>query len=931
MSFNARKAAHYSPHYQLWQTAKLLLLTFILTLSLAACSSSNKKNKAPEFASAASISVPEGTTATGYTATATDDNQKDTLSFSVSGGADAAQFSIDSASGVLSFVAVTDFINPTDANGDNVYELELTVDDDRKNGTATLTVLVTVTSTNELPAITSAATVSVTEGSTATGYTATATDANGDTLLFSTSGGADQAQFNIDSATGVLSFVAAPDFAAPADANADNDYELQLTVDDGRTGMDVLDVVVTVLEQSSFSLQVTFPTPNANLGGGVAQTTVMGNIVDSGGTPIDLVNIDYVDVGGVLATLDMVNPGRWSVQVPVVDGLNTLALELGLTSGSVVNSSLTLNNLAAHLGFGDSERDSVNNRILLIERSVRGLLSVDLSSGDRTVVSAVGIGSGTDFNSPRGVVHDSANNRALVVDWQRDALIEVDLASGDRSDLSSPSIGIGIVLDGPNAIDFDPANNRVLVPASVNRAIIAVDLATGNRTEVSGPGVGTGPDFGSLQGIALDAASSRAYVSDASLRAIVSVDLANGDRTILSDATTGSGPTMSAPLDSTLDSPNNRLLVADQVWGLFAIDLTSGDRTVLSDPGAEYGRNGSRIQSVTYDAISDTAYVPDSTLDVVFSIDLTNDTRSILSDSSVGSGPVETGMWVMRGIAFDRSRDRLIMPNWDTDTVVAIDLASANRSVLANSSVGTGPVPTFPGKLVVDAENNRAVMTDLNLFGLYAVDLDTGDRTILSDSVSVGSGPVFIAPADVVVDTAANRAVVLDSSLGLLAVDLMTGDRSVVSDSTTGSGPLFGFADGFEIDKSTEIGYVVDDGGKAVYSVDIVTGDRAILSNNTGTGVGPVINFPNDIKLDVANNRALILNRGSFKNLMAVDLTTGDRTILSDASVGSGVDFQSPHYIELDLPNNRAFIYDLAVTGVIVVNLSTGERALASK
>jgi hypothetical protein len=42
----------------------------------------------------------------------------------------------------------------------------------------------------------------------------------------------------------------------------------------------------------------------------------------------------------------------------------------------------------------------------------------------------------------------------------------------------------------------------------------------------------------------------------------------------------------------------------------------------LSDPGATYGRNGSRIQSVGYDAATNTAYVPDQTVDAVFAIDL---------------------------------------------------------------------------------------------------------------------------------------------------------------------------------------------------------------------------------------------------------------------------------------------------------------------
>ena len=105
------------------------------------------------------------------------------------------------------------------------------------------------------------------------------------------------------------------------------------------------------------------------------------------------------------------------------------------------------------------------------------------------------------------------------------------------------------------------------------------------------------------------------------------------------------------------------------------------------------------------------------------------------------------------------------------------------------------------------------------------------------------------------------------------------------------------------------------------------------MSNGSGIGVGPNMSFSNDMKLDAAGNRALVLNRGPSTsiNLMAVDLTSGDRTIISGSGVGSGQEFLVPWYIEHDLANNRVFIFDLAVTGVLVVDLATGERAVMSK
>lgn len=70
------------------------------------------------------------------------------LAFSISGGADAARFRIDPGTGVLSFVNAPDFENPTDADANNVYDVDVTVTD-AGGLTATQSITVTVTNENE--------------------------------------------------------------------------------------------------------------------------------------------------------------------------------------------------------------------------------------------------------------------------------------------------------------------------------------------------------------------------------------------------------------------------------------------------------------------------------------------------------------------------------------------------------------------------------------------------------------------------------------------------------------------------------------------------------------------------------------------------------------------------------------------------------------
>src|SRR4030095_318690 len=152
------------------------------------------------------------------TVTSTDADAGSTLTFSIVGGADAAKFTIDSSTGALAFLSAPDFESPTDAGANNVYDVTVQVSDGAN--TDTQAIAVTVTNLNESPVITSdgagpTAALSRAENATAV-TTVTAIDVDaGSTLTFSIVGGADAAKFTIDSSTGALAFLSAPDFDSP--------------------------------------------------------------------------------------------------------------------------------------------------------------------------------------------------------------------------------------------------------------------------------------------------------------------------------------------------------------------------------------------------------------------------------------------------------------------------------------------------------------------------------------------------------------------------------------------------------------------------------------------------------------------------------------------------------------------------------------------
>jgi glucose/arabinose dehydrogenase len=145
-------------------------------------------------------------------------------------------------------------------------------------------------SSNRPPAFTSPATATVPENSTGAVYNAAATDPDGNTLTFSLSGGADRNAFTITNA-GALSFAQAPDFEAPADADGNNVYQVQLAVSDGMTST-TLDLSVTVTNGGPDGFRV------RRVGTGFSQPLYLTAVPDGSGRVL------VVQQGGLIRILD---------------------------------------------------------------------------------------------------------------------------------------------------------------------------------------------------------------------------------------------------------------------------------------------------------------------------------------------------------------------------------------------------------------------------------------------------------------------------------------------------------------------------------------------------------------------------------------------------------------------------------------------------
>ncbi|MBY3259854.1 hypothetical protein HFO09_09080 [Rhizobium laguerreae] len=158
------------------------------------------------------------------------------------------------------------------------------------------------------------ASITLDENSTSV-TTVTATEPDGEALSFAIAGGADAERFTIDGATGVLSFVDAPNFEAPADADANNVYDVVVQVSDADDGVDTQALGVTI--------------SNVN--------EVQGDVVFSG-TPVN----EYSGGGTMVGTLTATDPDADDQQSFTL--VDDAAGRFALTNGNqiVVNEGLAL-------------------------------------------------------------------------------------------------------------------------------------------------------------------------------------------------------------------------------------------------------------------------------------------------------------------------------------------------------------------------------------------------------------------------------------------------------------------------------------------------------------------------------------------------------------------------------------------------------------
>ncbi len=322
------------------------------------------ENSAPEFDDGATITMSVGEnavpgSAVGAPITASDSDQDDVLTYSLS-GADSDLFSIGPSTGQISVGTgtVLDFESPSDSGGDNVYDLTVKVSDGKDaagNSDTSIDdmvgVTITVINENEPPefepSLVELEIAENTVSNTKVGDPIEATDPESDVLVYSLVG-VDAGSFEIEPITGQIKTKALLDHESPADAGGDNVYEVSLQVTDGWDGDgnadtavdDTVSVTITVIneneppefEPSLVELEIAENTAtNTNIGDQIAATDPESDALTYSLVGSDSQWFDVDTSGGQIKTkalLDYESPADtggdnvYNVTVQVTDGRN---------------------------------------------------------------------------------------------------------------------------------------------------------------------------------------------------------------------------------------------------------------------------------------------------------------------------------------------------------------------------------------------------------------------------------------------------------------------------------------------------------------------------------------------------------------------------------------------------------------------------------
>ena len=651
-------------------------------------------DEAPTITSAPDASTPENTTIT-FTASATDP-ESNPLSYSLS-GTDAANFTINSSSGAISFTIIPDYENPADSDANNVYSLTLEVSDSTHTTSQALSI--TVTNVDEPPSITSATSANILENTTTTIYTASATDPENNPLSYSLSA-TDAAHLSIDPSNGAISFAINPDYENPTDADANNVYELTLEVSDSThttsqalaiTVDDTNDNAPIITAAQSFSI-------DENSANGSAIGTVVATDADASPTTYQDWTITSGNTNAAFAIdsssgelsvaagseLDHESTASYTLALSVSDGVNTASAE-----------TLSIN------------VNDVNDNAPIITAAQSFSIKENSANG-----SIIGIVAATDADTIPTTYQDWT-----ITSGNTEAAFAIDSSSGELSVATS------------SELDYESTSSYTL-ELSVSDG---VNSASAETLSINLSNVNEQPSFTSASSASINENdSSFAYTASAT-----DVDAADSLTYSISGGADGAAFTLNAASLSFIAAPNYESPADSNADNTYEVELQVTDAGSLSDYLDLQISVANVNEAPSFISVDATVGVPENTSGTIYTLEA--------SDIDSGDTDATLTYEIVSGadkLSFSLDGAELSFidpPNYEAPQAAGSDAnlytvelavsddegkASAANLILSFQVTDVNEAPSFTS---VSGTYDVAENTSDTIFTLEASDVDSGD------------------------------------------------------------------------------------------------------------------------------------------------------------------------------------------------------------
>jgi hypothetical protein len=458
---------------------------------------------------------------------------------------------------------------------------------------------------------------------------------------------------------------------------------------------------------------------------------------------------------------------------------------------------------------------------------------------------------------------------------------------------------------------------------------------------------GTATDPAGVQSIRVNGVAATTGDGYATWRASIPVPAGSTDvvvtrRDLLGNEAAGTlasmenrGALVHRPAGVAHDTASGRLLVIDgSTDGIVAVRTSDG----VAEQWLEGELPGTPLsfgyRAIAIDAANQRTVVVAATADELVAVDLASRQRSVLS-TSAGSGAALSLENASCLTVDPAGQHAYVVVGW---SVLRIDLASGIRTVISGGTVGGGETLTSAADVIYDGLTDPAsprllvLNQDSTQLGVISVDLASGTRSRFS-MIDAGTGPEFLVPIGMELDAGQQRLLVMDDLQGVMAVDLGMGTRTRLN--VGGMTSSIGLSPGHMAFDGTSGRLYASRANGSIAAIDIDARSIQLLAASSfGTPSGTFIATDGlAIEQSSANPTSLITYSGTGGGLAKVfrfDLVTGSQTVVSGPEgPGSGLWLDTPIDMTLDRANNRALVlqgFIVADPRAMAVDLTGGDR-----